>query len=107
MLGNLSLSRSPRPSVEPDKRAAIPLSRDAPLLGPVHSQYTKRPLTALNHPLPPTTLREQYQRFTRLSTIANNPDNDLLIRRSSVRARRGPLRVCAGQKACEPFGSVP
>src|SRR5665647_1015660 len=29
----------------------------------------------------------------------------LLIRRSSVRARRGPLRVCAGQKACEPFGS--
>jgi len=73
-----------------------------PRLGPVHSQYTKRPLTALNHRHPSMTLLEQYQRFTRLSTTTSDPDNDLLIRRSSVRARRGPP-ICAGQRPAEPF----
>jgi len=35
--------------VEPDKRAAGRGHVMLPLLGSVHSQYTKRPLTALNH----------------------------------------------------------
>ena len=61
-----------------------------PRLGPVHSQYTKGPLKALNHRCPQRRFLEQYQRFTRLSTITSDPDKDLLIRRSSVRARRGP-----------------
>jgi hypothetical protein len=62
-----------------------------PWLQPVHSQYTKRPLSALNHRYPSTTLLEQYQWFTRLSTITSDPDNDLIIRRSSVQARPAPL----------------
>ena len=61
---------------------------------PVH----KRTVDGTQPPLPSTTQREQYQRFTRPPTTTNDPDNDLLIRRSSVRARRGPPRVCAGQK---------
>ena len=82
--------RSLCPQVEPDKRAAV-LSCDAPLLQPVHSQYTKRPLSALNHRYPSRTLLEQYQRSTRLSTTTSDPDNDLIIRRSSVQVRPAPL----------------
>src|SRR5665647_495995 len=36
-------------------------------------------------PLPSTTQREQYQRFTRPSTTTNDPDNDLAVKRSGVR----------------------
>jgi len=68
-----------------------PQHQSRPRLGPVHSQYTKRPLKALNHRCPQRRSLEQYQRFTRLSMITSDPDKDLLIRRSSVRARRGPL----------------
>ena len=75
--------RSPCPQVEPDKRAAV-LSCDAPLLQPVHSQYTKRPLTALKHRYPQRRLLEQYQRFTRLSTTTSDPDNDLPVLSSYI-----------------------
>ena len=75
--------RSPCPQVESDKRAAV-LSGDAPLLQPVHSQYTKRPLTALKHRYPQRRLLEQYQRFTRLSTTTSDPDNDLPVLSSYI-----------------------
>ena len=95
------------PQVEPDKRAAV-LSCDAPLLQPVHSQYTKRPLSALNHSDPSRTLLEQYQRFTLLSTTISDPDNDLIIRRSSVQARPAPLGVSAVQgPEARPRRTVP
>ena len=84
-----------------------PQHQSRPRLGPVHSQYTKRPLTALNHRCPQRRSLEQYQRFTRLSTITSDPDKDLLIRRSSVRARRGPPRVCAGQRLRICFHALP
>jgi len=86
------------PSVDGRSDLGALQHQSRPRLGPVHSQYTKRPLTALNHRCPQRRSLEQYQRFTRLSTITSDPDKDLLIRRSSVRARRGPPRVCAGHR---------
>jgi hypothetical protein len=53
--------RSPCVEVELDKRAAVCGHVMAPLLGPVHNQYTRGPLTALNHRYPSMTMLEQYQ----------------------------------------------
>lgn len=57
---------------------------------PVHSQYTKSPLTALSHRYRSTTKREQYQRFRRVSTITDDPDNDLGVNRSWIRRALSP-----------------
>src|SRR5674476_1503687 len=72
---------------------------------PVH----KKTVDGTQPPLPSTTQREQYQRFTRPSTTTNDPDNDLLIRRSSVRNRRGPplyLQVSALRSPAHSSGPV-
>jgi len=52
---------------------------------PVH----KRTVDGTRPPLPSTTQREQYQRFTRLSTTTSDPDNDLAVKWSGC-----PARVC-------------
>ena len=83
-----------------------PLSGDAPLIGPVHSQYTKSPLTALSHRYLSAMQLEQYQRFTRLSTITSAPENDLIIRRSRVQVPAAPLvssQVSGLASHCEEF----
>jgi hypothetical protein len=52
---------------------------------PVH----KRTVDGTQPPFPSTTQREQYQRFTRLSTITSDPDNDLAVKWSGA-----PACVC-------------
>src|SRR5664279_4037372 len=75
MSATVSAIRSSRP-VRASTWDEAKQDRDAPLLGPVHNQYTKRPLTALNHRCPQRRSLEQYQRFTRLSTTTSDPDKD-------------------------------
>jgi len=78
-----------------------------PCCAPVHSQYTKRLLTALNHHYPSRTLLEQYQRFTRLSTTASDPDNDPVVKWSGGRrASAGPRKQAFRRRTQPLFGSV-
>jgi len=86
----------PCPQVEPDKRAAA-LSCDAPLLQPVHIQYTKRSLTALNHRCPQrrtlsnTNGLHVYQRPPATQTMTSRL-NGPAVRRASAGPRKQAFR---------------
>jgi hypothetical protein len=57
---------------------------------PVH----KKTVDGTQSSLPSTTLREQYQRFTPLSTITHDPGNDLVMSCSTCRTRAEAVRGC-------------
>ena len=69
---------------------------------PVH----KKTVDGTKSPLPSTTLLEQYQRFTRLSTTTSDPDSDLVIDCTRAESRT-PDRTLPGYDANHRCGDLP